>query len=192
MNQCFCNRLYNLRVPSTIAEYAFSGSLCCIRKFEIADGLRYCLTIFSLCDYKHLHFPHDEYKLLIAKLNALLSTRAIMPTTAQVNNSNDQKSFLSIRQMMLAPDENLKIKFGRYSLSVGPVTAIGLVKTTPFNDLDVFSANKKCQFTCDSKWDICTCKTCAVFTRLIDYEKSARRLLAHRKSKNVIYFPNIE
>lgn len=68
MNRCFCYHLYN-SIPSEVHEYAFSGSLCRVHHFETVDGMRFCLTIFSLSDYKHLHFPYDEYKLLVIRLN---------------------------------------------------------------------------------------------------------------------------
>lgn len=177
-----------MSIPSAITEYAFSGSLCRVRKFETSDGLaRYCLTIFSLSDCKHLHFPHEEYKSLTRKLYALLSTQAIMPTANKSDEQKFNESTLTIRQKVLAPEGHLKIKFGRYSLSIGPVTAIGLVKTTPFTNIDVFSINKE-PFTCDSKWNICTCQACPVFKRLIDFEINALDLFSHRKVENVIFF----
>lgn len=152
-----------MSIPTTTTVYAFSGSLCRIHKFETADGLRYCLTIFSLSDYKHLHFPHDEFKLLIIKLYALLSTQSIFPIASKSN-------VLNIKQLSF--DGDFKIQFGRHNLSIGPVTAFGLAKTALFADVDVFSVNKN-QLTCDSKWDICTYEKCPVFNRLIEYEASA-------------------
>lgn len=169
-------------MPNVMKEYAFSGSLCRICEFQTVDGLRYCLTVFSLSDYKQLHFPHDEYKLLISKLHACLSTKAIFPT----NTSNSDAQKLDKMSIKLLPfDGDFKIEFGRHILFVEPVTAIGLVKNTPFADFDAFSADKT-RFTCDSNWDICTCKTCPVFSRLIDFEAKAQQLFAHRKPENVI------
>lgn len=146
MKSCFCNRLYNISIPTLVAEYAFSGSLCRIHEFETEDGTRYCLTVFSLPDYRHLHFPHDEYKWMITKLYALLSTQAILPIASKSET-------LSIEQ--LPSDGDFKIIFGNHCLTIGSVTAFGLVNTTPFADVDVFSINNT-SFTCDSKWDICT------------------------------------
>lgn len=178
MYKCFCNRLYRMSVPTTTTEYAFSGSLCRIREFQTLDGSQFCLTVFSLSDYKHLHFPNDEYKWLIGKLYALLSTPAIKPHTS---NSD----VLAIKQH--AFDGDYKIKFGNESLTLGPVTAFGLVKTIPFADIDVFSINKN-QTVCDSKWDICTCKTCPVFERLIEFESTAATRFPERRPKSVILF----
>lgn len=146
MNQSFCNRLYRISTPTTTTEYAFSGSLCRIREFQTMDGSHYCLTVFSLSVYKHLHFPHDEYKWLISKLYALLFPSAIKPHAC---NSNA----LTIKQQPF--DGDFRIKFESDSLTSGPVTAFGLVKTVPFADVDVFSVSKN-QIACDSKWDICT------------------------------------
>lgn len=166
-----------MSIPTAIREYAFSGSLCRIREFETLDGLRYCLTVFSLSDYKYLHLPHDDYKLLISKLYALLSTQAIYPTAS---NSD----VLNIKQIPF--DGDFKIEIGRHMrLTIGSVTAFGLVKSTPFTDFDVFSNNKN-RFTCDSKWDICICKECPVFTRLVEYEESAQKLFSVRRPVNVI------
>lgn len=168
-----------MNIPTVITEYAFSGSLSRIREFETMDGLRCCLTIFSLSDYKHLHFPHDEYEWLISKLHAHLSTQSIFPT------SNNSDAHVSI-DLPPSFDGDFKIKSGQHSLTIGPVTAFGLVKTSPFTDVDVFSVNKN-QFKCGSKWDICTCKACPVFSRLIEFEASAKRILSHSKSVNVIF-----
>lgn len=176
MNQCFCNRLYRMCAPTTTAEYAFSGSLCCIREFQTVDGSHYCLTVFSLSDYKYLHFPHDEYKWLICKLYALIST-----STMKSDASNSD--VLTIKQVPF--DSDFKIKFGNDSLTIVPVTAFGLVKTIPFADVDVFSVCKD-QITCDDKWDICTCQTCPVFRRMCDFEASAREKFVHRKPVNVL------
>lgn len=171
--------------PTSVAEYAFSGSLCRVRKFQTVDGMRYCLTVFSLSDYKQLHFPHEEYKWLISKLYAFISTQAILKT---VNNSDVQKlseSVLTVNQIPF--DDDFKIKFGNKHLTIGPVTAFGLVNTTPFTDIDVFSTNNN-NFTCDSKWDICTCKTCPVFKRLIDFEATALIKFSQCKPVNAILF----
>lgn len=167
-----------MSTPSIITEYAFSGSLCRIHEFKTLYGTRCCLTIFSLSDYKHLHFPHDEYKCLIRKLYMLLSTQAILPSAS---NSNVQ---FTIKQ--LPDDEDFKIKFGIHSLTIAPVTAFGLVKTTPF-----YPVNKKL-ITCDFKWDICTCKKCPVFKRLIDYEIAAAVRFSYRRPENVILFQKIK
>lgn len=163
-----------MNTPTAIIENVFSGSLCRIRKFETLNGLRYCLTVFSLSDYKHLHFPHDEYEMLIAKLHACLSTHTILPIAC---NSN----VLSIKQEPF--DGDFKINFGEHRMTIGSLTAYGLVKTAFFSDVSY--ANKK-QFTCDSKWDICICKTCPAFSRLIDFESTALKLFARRKLKNLI------
>lgn len=177
MAQCFCNRLYRMSIPTTISEYAFGGSLCRISKFKTVDGARYCLTIFSVSDYKHLHFPHDEHKWLIIKLNALLSTQAILPNASK-------SDALSIKQLTI--DGDFKIKFGIHSLTIGPVTAFGLVKTTPFDDVNVSTTNKN-HLTCDSKWDICTCKTCPVFKRQTDFEAAALVKYSYHRPENVIF-----
>lgn len=173
MERCLCSRLYNVKITSTIKEYAFSGSLCRIREFKTADGdeSRFCLTVFSLSDYKHLHFAHDEYKLLIAKLNALLSSQAIYPIT-------DKSIPMFVKEIPFNGD--YKINIGRHSVIIGQVTASSLVKTNPFTGGD---AN---QFMCERKWDICTCKNCPVFSRLICFETSVLRSHNHRKLVNVI------
>lgn len=181
MIPCFCNRLYRMNIPTTITEYAFSGSLCRIRKFDTIDGSRYCLTIFSLYDYKQLHLPHDEYKYILAKLYALQSTSSIVQNS--VCNLNENMP--SVKQLPF--DEALKIKFGKYSMTIGPVTASGLVMTMPFDDIDVFSITKSDNFTCDSKWDICACKMCPAFLRLLDFEAAA----AVRKPQNVLLQHNL-
>lgn len=153
MNRCFCYHLYNC-TPVTAHEYAFGGSLCRVRQFETVDGLRFCLTIFSLSGYKHLHFPYEEYKLLINRLNAHLSTNVIFSTWGNWNA-------LTVKQHSEIEDGELKIKLGGQHFTIGPLTAIGLVNTSPF-------AFKK-TFTCDNKWDICTCKKCLVFSRQLIY-----------------------
>lgn len=163
-----------MNTPTTTKEYAFSGSLCRVHQFETADGLRYCLTTFNLYDYKHLHFPHNEYKYIISKLHALLST-----TTA--SNSNVEKlnvnvNALSIKQLPF--DDDFKIKFGGECLNIGPLTAFGLINTSPFENVDNIN-----HFVCDSKWDICTCAECPVFKRLVDYEA-----VATGKLENVILY----
>lgn len=176
-----------MSIPTTINVYAFSGGLCRIHAFETGDGSRYCLTIFSLSDYKHLHFPHDEYKWLIRKLYAHLSTQAIFPTAS----NSDARKLNDVSIKLLPFDDDFKIKFGRHNLTIGPVTAFGLVKTSPFADIDVFSVNKKNHITCDPKLDICICKTCPVFSRLIEYEARGQRLF-HRKPENVIFTSDFE
>lgn len=181
MKPCACNRLYNTSESTAIREYAFSGSLCCIREFETVDGLRYCLIIFSLSDYRHLHFPHEEYKNIISKLYALQSTHAILHNTSVSN-----PDVLTVKQIPFNND--FKIKFGIHGLTVGPVTAFGLVKTSPFTDVDVFSSVNKNHFTCDSEWDICTCKTCPVFKRLIEFEATAVMKFPQPRPENVILF----
>lgn len=102
-----------MSTSTTTKEYAFSGSLCRIQEFIPFDGYQryYCLIIFSLSDYKHLHFPHYEYKCLMCKLHALQSTHAIMPPTHTSENNTTtivQKS----------SNENFKIKFGNHNLIV--------------------------------------------------------------------------
>lgn len=167
--------------PSTTKEYAFSGSLCRIREFETADGLCYCLTTFSLADYKHLHFPHDEYKCLIRKLYALLSTQALLPIA-----SNSDAPKLCIKQR-LPLDDGFKIKFGGGCLNIGPVTAFGLVNTSPFESVDVFFSVNKNNFACDPKRDVCICATCPVFKRLIDFEAAAAlKIFSEQNPQNVV------
>lgn len=163
-------------------ECAFSGSLCRIREFETVDETRYCLTIFSLSDYKHLHFPHEEYQCLIKKLYAHLTPNTIWPNVCAEDDHAP-----SVRQLPFQGE--LKIKFGVHKLSVGPVTTLGLVKTAPFSYADVFTINES-QLKCDPKWDICTCGICPVFNRLIEYESKAMKLFARRRAENVILFPN--
>lgn len=172
MEICLCNRLHNVDRPTLIFAYAFSGSLCYIRQFETLDGPRFCLIIFSLADCRHLHFPHDEYKFLICKLYALQCTQSILPPAK--SNPN-----VYIKQRPFIDD--FQIKLGDYSFTIGPVSAFGLVKTTPFGDIDVFSINKN-DFSCNREWDICVCKTCPVFKRLIEFEAK----FANRKLENII------
>lgn len=178
MNVCHCNRLYNMSKPNVINEYAFSGSLCRVREFETADGIRFCLTIFSLSDYKHLHFPHDEYKWLISKLHACIS-----PDHA-IFQPLDKTDVLSLEQITIEGD--LKVKFEGYKLFIGSLTARGLLNSSPFSKF--YSE----QFRCNMKWDICICKTCPVFIRLSEFEASAQRIFAHRKSNNIIFTRNVE
>lgn len=186
MKTCFCNRLYHISTPPTsITEYAFSGSLCYIREFQTDKGSRYCLSIFSLSNYKHLHFPHEEYKYIVNKLNTFLSIPAIFPTT-----NISVENLMSIVQLPSDEpfDDNIKIKFGaQHRLTIGPITAIGLVKTSPFTDVNVFSENEN-RFTCTAAVDICTCKLCPVFKRLTDFETSALMKYPHRKPETVILF----
>lgn len=171
-----------MSIPTTTTVYAFSGSLCRIHEFETADGLRYCVTIFSLDDYKHLHFPHDEYKCLMSKLYAHLSTQAILPTPTTINSDTSK---LSVNRQ--SPDD-FKIKFGSNCLNIGSVTALGLVNTSPFNNVDVYSIMKKNPLACDLKLDICTCTMCPVFKRLVDYEATVLMRFPDRKPENVILF----
>lgn len=184
MRLCFCNRLHKTDASCVKSEYAFSGSLCHIREFETVDRVCFCLTIFSISDYKHLHFPHEEYKLLIKKLYVLLSPQSISPACFTVGDSS-----LSVKQLPFNGD--FKIKFGIHALTIGPVTAFGLVKTAPFTFVDVFSINKN-KFVCDSKWDICTCKNCPVFNRLVDVEAATQKIFPHRKPESVILFGDID
>lgn len=164
MESCFCHRLY--RAKATVKrEYVFCGSLCRIREFETLDGLRHCITIFSLSDYKQLHFPYDEYKIIISKLNALLSTEE----KAIFNNAND--SALSIRQQPF--NGKFKIQFGVYTMTIGPVTAFGLLKTSPFINENVSVSANETQLTCNPMWDICACKSCPIFKRLVVFKKTA-------------------
>lgn len=179
MNSCLCLRLYRMGAPTSTKEYAFSGSLCCIREFEIMDGSRYCITVFSVSDYKQLHFPHEEYNILTSKLRALQSPQSVMPTT---NTSAGQKS-LTIQQPSTF-DGDFKIKLGHFNLTIGPVTSFGILKTSPFDDAAV--ANQK-HFTCDSKWDICTCKSCPIFKRLIDYKANAKKKFMNRKTESIVF-----
>lgn len=188
MSSCFCNRLYRTSIPPTaITEYAYSDSLCRIREFETDDGLRYCLTVFNRNDYKHLHFPHEEYKYIVNKLNTFLSTKTIFPYEKYTEEMqlNDSCGVMNIKQLPF--DGDIKIKFANHRMTIGPVTAFGLVKTTPFVDVNIFSEIKK-QFTCDSYADICTCKTCPLFNRMIDIERSALLTFSHRTPETVILF----
>lgn len=169
-----------MEAPTFIQEYVFGGSLCRICEFETLDGLRYCITIFSLSDYKHLHFPHDEYKLFISRLYMLLYPQTILPTPSNHNSSAN----FTIGQT--PPVGDFKIKFEKQSFIVGPVTAFGLVNTAPFTDFDVSSAVKM-DFACDSKWGICICERCPVFRRMCDFELSAREIFPHRKPVNIVF-----
>lgn len=190
MKSCFCNRLYRMSIPSAVTEYAFSGSLCRIHAFETKDETRFCLSMFNLSDYKHLHFPHDEYKCLIGKLYALLCTRTTIATAFPANPFMQKliDNALSVKQIPF--DGDYKIKFGDRSLTIGPVTAFGLVKTAPFTDVDVFSiiSTSKEYITCDPKWDICICGKCSVFKRLIDFESATAIRFSLHKPENVILF----
>lgn len=178
MEFCFCHRFYRVSKPNAISEYAFSGSLCRIREFETLDGPRYCMTIFSLSDYKHLHFPHDEYEILIRKLSVLLSTHEIaISADSPWQNSNDSR--LTITQHPI--NGCFKIKFGFYNMLITPVTAIGLLKTAPFTNVN----EDEKQLKCDPKLDICACKSCLVFKRLIDFEAAAKK--TNCKLENIIF-----
>lgn len=165
MESCFCKRLYKRDKSVLLAEYAFAGSKCYVRTW---GGLRFCLTIFSLSDYKHLHFPHVEYKWLCSKLYALQSPQSIFPKNSDI---------LHVKEGL----HDFKIKFGIYTMTVGPVTAIGLVNTMPFTDVDVFKTIEQ-DFTCIPELDLCVCKSCPVFKRLSDLETCA----PHR-AKNVLF-----
>lgn len=165
MKHCPCSHLYCISSPIE-TKYAFSGSLCRIREFQTFDGSRYCLTVFSLANYKHLHFPHDEYHKLISELYALLSTRAILP-----NVQKSKINALSIKPILF--DTAFKIVFGGNYLIIEQVTAFGLVNTSPFDKIDVFSINEN-HLTCDPELDICTCQTCPVFKRLVDFQAAAQ------------------
>lgn len=136
--------------------------------------MRYCLTIFNISDSKHLHFPHDEYKLLCRKLYALQSTRTIFPSGSDLVRVKEQL-------------HGFKIKFGSYTMRIGPVTAIGLVNTTPFTDVDVFSSIKP-DFTCIPELDLCVCKSCPVFKRLYDLEAVVLNVPEPPRLKNVLMF----
>lgn len=169
-----------MNTPTAINEYVFSGSLCHIREFETDDGLHYCLTVFSLYDYKYLHLPHDEYKYLINKLSEAYSTQTRLPITSK-------SDVLSIKQLPF--NDEFKIKFENRSLTIGPVTAFGLLNTSPFANVDVYSDCKN-RFICDSKWDICICKKCPAFKRLVDFEAFAATRFSQRRLENVILFQN--
>lgn len=183
--KCICNRLYKVDESSFLSECAFGGSLCYVRQFETSDGLRFCLTIFSLYDYNHLHFPHDEYKLLIGYLYALQSTQTISSSS---NNGLDvqkfKEHFLNIKRYSMNGD--FKIKFGVNSLNIGPITAFGLVKTAPFSEVDVFFSNNAQHFTCVPECEICICKKCPVFKRVVEFEAEFR----YCRPENVIFFNN--
>lgn len=173
-----------MRTPTAITEYACSGSLFRIQEFITADGLRYCLTIFSLSDYNHLHFSHDEYKLFIRKLIARLSMQARLSAES---NACDHK--LNDIDLSITCGADIKIQLDeKYNLIIGSVTAFGLANTIPFADIGF---NKK-QLTCNFKWDICTCKTCPVFSRLIEYESKCKRLFGYCKPKNIVFTSDTE
>lgn len=168
-----------MSVPTVKREYAFSGSLCRVCEFETLDALNCCLTIFSLADYKHLHFPCDEYKWLISELYTL---QCMQEKLHSASNSD----VLNIKQTPAG--EDFKITFGNQCLTISPVTAFGLVQTSPFPDFLINHSDKN-HFTCNSKWDICTCKNCSVYKRLIDYEAAAMMKFPLRKPENLILFP---
>lgn len=171
--------------PTVIHKHAFGGSLCCIREFQTTYGIRCCLTIFSLSDYKILHFPHYEYKCIINTIFTHLSTET------KINNPNDSDvQVFTIKQL---PFGELKIKIGEYTLKVGPVSAFGLLKHTPLSDFDSFTDKSATNWNvCDSKWDICICKTCPVFKRLIEYEARARQITRQSKPQNVLFNHDFE
>lgn len=170
-----------MSVPTAVTEYAFSGSLCRIRAFETADGFQYCLTVFSLSDYKHLHFPHEEYKWLISKLSVHFFTE----TVACKPNVDKLTDALSIKMSLFYDD--FKINFEEHCLTIGKVTAFGLVNSTPFAGDDIFSVNKS-GIACDYKWDVCTCNACPALIRLLELEADVLMKFPQRKVKNVILF----
>lgn len=187
MELCLCNRLYNVNVSATISEHAFSGSLCRIREFETVDGKRYCLTVFNLGNYKHLHFPHYEYRCLVQKLNVLLTTQAILHASCYTDEEKLNGHAMTIQQ--LPHNGDFKIKFGIHRLQIGIVSAIGLVNFSPFDASasDTVSSVENHK-TCDSQLDICVCKTCPVFLRLCDFEAAVLKRYPHRTSMNIIMF----
>lgn len=180
--KCICKRLYKVNEPTILSECAFSGSLSLVRQYETSDGLRFCLTIFNLYDYNHLHFPHDEYKLLIGYLYALQSTQTISPSKNGLDVQTFKEHFLKIKRCSM--NGSFKIKFGKYSLTFGPITAFGLVKTSPFSEVDVFFTNNAQHFTCIPECDICVCKKCPIFKRVVEFEAEFR----HCRPENVNFF----
>lgn len=198
MKACFCNCLYRKSKPIKTTEHAFSGSLCRISEYETDDGMRYCLKTFSPTGREHLnfpspeygvyndlHFPHDEYKYIIRRLYALLSMRAISPTQIETDAQKININLLSVKQLPLS--DAFEIKFGKDCLAIGPVSAIGLVNTSPFADIDVFSVIKN-DFKCDPEWEICICKTCPAFKRLTEIESAVVKRIGCKKLVDVIFF----
>lgn len=183
MNPCLCYPLYHISKPTKTREYAFSGSLCHLKEFDTLDGSRYCITIFSLSDYKHLHFPHEEYQILMTKLQSLLSTHAIM-TNTKTDSTNWRSNERTPSITLLPFFGDFKVKLGIHSLTIGKVTAFGLLKTSPFTNDDVTDDEKR--FQCDLKWDICACKSCPIFKQLIDFEAAAKKKFPHRKPVTII------
>lgn len=168
MKNCTCNRFYNVKGADLILEYAFSGSLCRIREFKTFDGLRYCLSIFSLSDHKRIHYPHDEYAWLVKKLLLHVSPQAIHPTSYSDDRQKLNDIELTIQHALY---NDIKIKCGKKCLTVGIVTAFGLVRTAPrYLVANEFLNDVENVLACDPKWDICTCKNCPVFSRLREYE----------------------
>lgn len=169
MNRCLCNRLYRQDKPTAVHEYAFSGSLNRVREFETLDGSRYCLTVFSLADYKHLHFPHEEYKELACKLHRAVSQQTSAVTKPEISSSSSPSQ---IAANQIPCSEDFELKFQSYRMRVGPITAFGIVKTAPFERYNTVDANKHSSMLSSwmSKYDICICGSCEVFKRLIDFE----------------------
>lgn len=111
-------------------------------------------------------------------LYVLLSTSAIKPTT-------DNSNVLTIKQQPF--DGDFKIKFGSDSLTLRSTIAFWFIQTTPFDNINVFSVNKD-KIVCSVKWDICTCQTCPVFKRLIEFESAVVIKFPERILKNIILF----
>lgn len=150
MEYCGCKNFFQTNLILE-KKHVFSGSLCRIRQFQPE---RYCLTIFSLGDKKHLHFSHEEYFYLIENLYNYILPKII--SLKHLNNPND----LLIEQLIL--QKGLKIDFEKFSLHIGPITLFGLVYTAPF--LPVL------KYECNEKWDICICGLCDCYKRLLDFE----------------------
>lgn len=57
----------------------------------------------------------------------------------------------------------------------------------PINTCNIFYMQFKLStlLRCSNR-DICTCKTCPVFSRLVDFESCAQELFAQRKTENII------
>lgn len=88
------------------------------------------------------------------------------------------------------PDNgDFKIKFGIHRLQIGTVSAIGLVKFSPFaaSAIDSVSSVENHK-TCNSQLDICVCKTCPAFLRLSDFETAALKQYPHRSPMNIIMY----
>lgn len=154
-----------MSAPTAMREFAFSGSINRVREYKTEmDGSRYCITVFSLHDYKYLHFPHEEYMELISKLYAATS-----PQTLAINTI-PKKTSLIINQIPFT--ENFELRFGCYKLQIGPVTAFGIIRTAPFGDYCIQGNDYSSRsLTCMPKYDICVCGSCTVLKRLTDFEK---------------------